>query len=319
MTKAIAAAFLGAGGLLAGVSAAYSQGCCSVGTSALGGSERGSPTKNTLLASATYHFNSLDQGYNGTRRIDDPLQRMATVEMMGAEVEYGVAEGVSVLWQIGYFRKTRSITVRGSSFEPPERVEFAGEGIGDLLVLTKYRIVAPSIVAPFEVAAGAGAKLPIGRYRQEVNGTRLSLDLQAGTGAADLLGWFYGSYSNLPAGFKLYGWLLHRYPGANFDSYRYGDETLVNFGVLKSLAEFLDAGLAARVRIAQRDFSNGRLLQSTGGVQFFLFPAISYLSSESSFRIFGQIPIQQNMYGIQLGLSYLVGVELSYRFELRSL
>lgn len=318
MMRPIAAFFLGVGGALILVPAAYSQGCCSVGTSALGGSERGSPAKNSLLASATYHFNSLDQGYNGTRRIDDPLQRMATVEMLGVDVEYGFAERVSLLLQIGYFRKARSITVRGSSFEPPERVEFSGEGIGDLLMLTKYQILAPGITDPFEVAVGAGAKLPIGRYQQEVNGTRLSLDLQAGTGAADLLAWLYGSYSNLPAGFKLFGWLLHRYPGGNFDSYRYGDETLVNLGVSKSVAGFLDVGLAARGRIAQRDFSNGRLLQSTGGVQFFLFPSVSYLSPESSFRIFGQIPVHQNMYGIQLGLSYVIGVELTYRFELSS-
>lgn len=221
--------------------------------------------------------------------------------------------------QIGYFNKTRSITVRGSAFESVERIEFNGHGIGDLLVLMKYQLITPTIVSPFEVAVGTGAKLPIGCYRQEVRGTRLSLDLQAGTGATDLMGWLYSSYTFLPAGIKAYGWMLHRYPGANFDGYRYGDETLVNLGVTKSLAGFAEVGLAARARLAQRDFSSGRLLQSTGGVQFSLFPSASYLSSNSVFRVFGQIPVRQNMYGIQLGLSYFLGVELAYRFDLASL
>ncbi|MEX2090131.1 MAG: hypothetical protein WEB62_10185 [Bacteroidota bacterium] len=294
------------------------QGCCTAGTSALGGSERGLLAVDAISVGVTYHLNRLDQGYNGTQRIDDPLQRTATVEMLGIEMEYGLAEGVALLMQLGTFSKSRVITVRASSSDLPERIEFKGHGIGDLFTLVKYQLQAPTIPSPAEIALGAGAKLPIGRYRQEVHGTRLSLDLQSGTGATDLLAWAYGGYSFLPAGMKVYGWILYRYPGTNFEGYRYGDETLATLGVAKGVTDFFEVGLAGRVRTAERDFSSGRLLQSTGGVQFSFFPSASYLSSNSLFRVFGQIPVSQNMYGIQLGLSYLLGIEVSYRFDLTS-
>lgn len=298
---------------------AQGQGCCSVGTSALGGTERGSTAEGSVLIGGSYHFSTLEQGYNGTRRIDDPLQRTATVEVLGLELEYGLTERMTILAQIGYFGKSRSITIRGSAADPPERVEFAGNGIGDAIVIVKYQLLAPTINSPSELAIGGGAKLPIGRYRQEVGGARLSLDLQAGTGATDLLGWIHGGYAFLESGFKAYGWVLHRYPGANFDNYRNGDETLMTLGVTKAVKDFLELGMAARARVAERDFSNGRFLQSTGGVQFFLVPHFSYLSPESVFRVFGQIPVHQNLYGIQLGISYILGVELRYGFNLTSL
>ena len=197
-----------------------------------------------------------------------------------------------------------------------ERIEFKGDGVGDLLMLAKYQLNAPTVLSPSEVAVGAGAKLPIGRYRQEVLGSRLSLDLQSGTGATDLFGWLYGGYSFLPAGLRVYGWVLHRYPGVNFEGYRYGDETLFTVGVNKTVADFFEVGLAGRVRAAERDYSNGRLLQSTGGVLYWFIPSASYISSNSVFRVFGHIPVKQNLYGIQLGLSSLFGVELSYGIDL---
>jgi hypothetical protein len=208
------------------------------------------------------------------------------------------------------------MTIRGSAADPPERIEFTGNGIGDLVTVVKYQLISPTIVSPSDLAIGAGAKLPIGRYRQEVGGARLSLDLQAGTGATDLLGWIYGGYAFLSSGLKAYGWVLHRYPGANFDNYRNGDETLMTLGVVKSVEQFLEVGLAGRARVAERDFSNGRLLQSTGGVQFSLVPHLSYLSPDSVLRVFGQIPVHQNLYGIQLGISYVLGVEFRYGFNL---
>ncbi|MEX2191739.1 MAG: hypothetical protein WEB33_13640, partial [Bacteroidota bacterium] len=62
---------------------AHAQGCCSVGTSALGGPERGVIRDHTLHMDISYHFNNLDISYNGSREIDDPLQRSASVEMLG--------------------------------------------------------------------------------------------------------------------------------------------------------------------------------------------------------------------------------------------
>ena len=297
------------------IPSASAQGCCSVGTSALGGPERGLIPNHSLHLDVSYHFNNLDVSYNGSRQIRDPLERSASVEMLGLGVEYGVSEKIGVLVQIGYFEKERTITINGGTLQSQERVDFSGQGIGDFLVLAKYQLMTPSILSPLEITVGGGTKLPIGRYRQEVRGARLALDLQAGTGATDLQGWLYAGYSFVHVGIKVYTWILHRYPGANLDNYRYGDETLINLGITKQVAGFLEVGIASRLRVAQRDYSNGRLLQSTGGTQVSLFPHLSYISSNSVFRFFSQVPISQNLLGTQLGLSYLLGVEVGYTID----
>ncbi len=112
--------------------------------------------------------------------------------------------------------------------------------------------------------------------------------------------------------------MLYRFPGMNFDSYRYGDETLIHLRVSYSLSDFAAVTLAAHLRAAARDFSNGRFLQSTGGVLLFRFPSFSSLSSNSSFRVFTQLPVHQNLYGLQLGLSYLLGIKFRYHFRFSS-
>lgn len=144
----------------------------------------------------------------------------------------------------------------------------------------------------------------------------MSLDLQAGDGAPDLLASIFVAYSILPIGVGFSASAFHRYPAANLDGYRYGDETVGQIGISKSVFEELGAGLTVDGRFAERDFSNGRVLQSTGGTQFFVTASTSYNGANSVFKFFVQLPVRQNLYGIQLGMSSAVGVDVNYSFDL---
>lgn len=112
--------------------------------------------------------------------------------------------------------------------------------------------------------------------------------------------------------------MLYRYPGVNLENYRYGDELILNLEVVTRVAEFLEVSAVGKARIAGRDYTNERLLQSTGGEQLSVQPNIFYLGKDSVFRIFGLLPLVNNMNGIQLSLTYGLGVELSYGFKFQS-
>lgn len=304
--------------LVSAVEHTWAQGCCTAGTSALGGVERGITPYRTLISSLSYQSNSLEDAYESTRSITDPLGRTASVEVLSLELEYGLADRVSVAVIGSYFSKTRETTVKSSSGSFSETASFKGSGLGDIIVLGKYQIVAPTITSPWEFSMGAGAKLPVGRYLQDRNGTRLSIDLQAGNGAADLLGWGFVLKSLPNLGLRFFGSTLYRYAGMNFDGYRFGDEFLVTIGSEYSVLEYLDLSLLLKGRFAQQDFSNGRMLQSTGGQMYSAVPNFVYREGNSIFRAFLQLPVYRNVNGIQLTLTRLVGLELQYFFDFRN-
>ncbi len=294
------------------------QGCCTPGTATRGGIERGVAPFKTLIGSLSYQNNNLEDAYESTRHILDPLGRTATVEVVNVEVEYGLTDRSSLVLIASYLNKSRELRIKSDPKAAPETARFAGSGFGDAVLLGKYRIISPTLTSPLEIALGAGAKLPVGRYRQEVNGTRLSIDLQAGTGAADLLAWGFLLRSIPQRHLRFFSSALYRYAGTNFEGYKFGDELLVNFGAEYGALDYLDLSLHLKARFAKRDFSDGRLLQSTGGEMYSIAPSFVYHEGNFALRGFVQLPVHRNVRGIQLSLTRLLGVEFQYVLDLRN-
>jgi hypothetical protein len=294
---------------------ANAQGCCTPGTSALSGIERGIAPYQTLFASLSVQGNELEDTFESTRRIPDPLGRSASVTTFTLELEYGVADRVSLVAIGSYHSKTRELTVRSTSSNVLETASFTGRGFGDIILLGKYRLISPTITSPFEVSLGGGAKLPTGSYEQEAEGSRLAIDLQPGSGAADLLAWGFILYSFPQHHLRLYGNVFYRYTGTNLDNHRFGDETLFLLGTEYGILDYFDLSLLLKGRSARQDFSNGRLLSSTGGVMYSLVPGAIYREGNSVVRVFYQLPIYRNVKGIQLTLTRLLGLEIQHGFD----
>ena len=299
---------------------ASSQGCCTVGASSLGGVESGILPYKTLSVQANYQYNSVTRAFQGTKHIDDPLQRTATVGYFTLQMEYGLLQRLSVLAGITYSGKERELTITSGtgSGRFVETVSFSASGMGDLLLLAKYQLIVPTIASPFELALGGGANLPTGSYTREQNGAQLAIDLQPGTGASALIGWAFALWSFPEFGARFYAVATYRYAGTNLDGYRIGDEVVVSFGGEYNLTDRLGGSLLVRSRFAQQDFSNRRTLIATGGTYHDLMPGLTYSDGPSSARVFTQLPIYRNVRGIQLTLSYLLGVEYRYVFDFRS-
>ncbi len=291
------------------------QGCCTAGSASIGGLERSVIKPNSLSISFGYQNTHLGKTFESTKMIDDPLERNANVQVFSLEAEYGLTTGVSLLLNFNYVARNRELTARDFRGNVSERFNVEGRGLGDPILMAKYLAIAPSLAAPFELALGGGAKLPVGNYNQQRNGARLPIDLQPSSGAIDLLGWLYAGY-NLPRlrlQWSLRG--LYRYAGTNFDGYKFGDELIVAAGTEYNLRGYLGVALFARGRFAKQDYSNRRILQATGGSAWYVEPTVSYGEKNSTFRIFGQLPVYQNVRSIQLTTSWMVGAGIGFNFD----
>jgi hypothetical protein len=294
----------------------HAQGCCTAGSASIGGLERSVLKPKSLSISFGYQNTHLGKTFESTKMIDDPLDRNANVQVFSFEAEYGLTSGVSLLLNFNYVARNRELTARDFRGNVSERFNVEGRGVGDPILMAKYLAIAPSLATHFELALGGGAKLPVGNYNQQRNGARLPIDLQPSSGAIDLLGWFYAGYHLPRIGLRWSLRGLYRYAGANFDGYKFGDELIVSTGAEYDVRDYLSFALSARGRFAKQDYSNRRILQATGGSAWYVEPAISYLGKNSTFRIFGQIPVYQNVRSIQLTPSWMVGTGLGFIFDL---
>jgi hypothetical protein len=296
----------------------FAQGCCTVGTSTFGGVERGVTRQGVLITALGFYVNQLDNTFESSTLIHDPFNRTAKVSLLNLEIEYGLSERISLLLVANYSIRERNISVRNSTNNSIDKVEFKSDGFGDLIFLGKYEIIRATITEPFSFSLGGGAKLPTGSYTNENNGTRLSIDLQPGTGAIDLLYWmyFYKGFPEINIG--LSSNILYRYAGANFDGYKFGDEFLLTVATEYSIAEYLGLSFLTKVRFAEKDFLNNRFLPSTGGSYFDLLPGVNYYENNLSLRFFYQLPVYRNVGGIQLVTSNIIGTEIKYAFDFNS-
>jgi hypothetical protein len=216
----------------------------------------------------------------------------------------------------GYTNKSRTTTFFDNELLTNKEITFTGQGLTDIVILGKYELISANILSPLSINLGGGAKLPTGSFEQENNGTRLSIDLQPGTGATDLLFWAHASYS-FPAihlSFNLNS--LYRYTSLNLDNYRFGDELLASLNSTYGVADFLGINLQLKTRFSDKDFWNGRFLPSTGGTYIDLTPSIVYSEGSLNLRVLFQFPVYRNVDGIQLAVSEKLGAEVRYIFNL---
>lgn len=302
--------------ILATPELASAQGCCTASATSLRGLEGGAWNAGLLNIGVNYQYNSLTTTYNERARIDDPLRRTAAVSYFTLSAEYGLSKRVSIFGSVGFSDKSREITVRNSLTLFDETSTFRASGFGDMLLLFKYQLIPVSITSPFGMAIGAGASLPTGSFTKERNGVQLSIDLQPGTGAIGLLGWIHASHFFQYAGIQLSATATYKYSGVNLDGYRVGDELLTVLGGEYRAGENFGFHIQLRSRFAGLDYANRRVLTATGGTYHDVLPSIVYYDGPSFVRVFSQLPVYRNVKGIQLTLTYLLGVEYTYTLDL---
>ena len=296
------------------------QGCCTAGTPILGTLELGSTPTSTLIFSVTYEYTFRDRFYFGSDRVDDPtvfgqVRREQAIQSVLLETSYGFSRRVSV-------SSVLSLTRRGlnrTSSAPVGAVTSSlnNTGLSDGVFLIKYSLVPLSLISQREVALGGGVKVPFGSYDETLGGVRLSIDMQQGTGSWDGILWGYFYQGFLPTRVQLFANALYRLTGTNDFGYRFGNEIFATVGVSYRTPRYFDFSLQGRYRHLQADELEGNPLFNSGGDWFFVVPTVNVNPGVNlSIRLFSQLPVYQNVNGIQLSTTYTLGLGVSYNIRL---
>ena len=151
------------------------------------------------------------------------------------------------------------------------------------------------------ISAIFGVKTPWGLNDVRKDGVRVDEHAQPGTGSTDLFGGFSGFYLfDLDSSIFLSA--QYRGTGRNDFGYKYGDNTLATLAYERKLTEPLDAVLEFDFRHAKRDQvdSEGLVDPNTGGTVLYITPRLLFaIGSHVALRAAVQIPIVENLYGVQ--------------------
>ena len=298
----------------------HAQTCCSGGVPI--STNLGLPPsfKGTTQMTLTYDINVLRTLKEGTNFIEDRARERITRSLI-LSVGHSITDRFSIEALLPYVRQERNV-MQPAGFDDFESTQ----GIGDLLILFKYRITSVEN-RKHVLSLGTGPKLPTGSAR-EVNGRGLILssDLQPGSGAWDVI--FWGNYlyqlDSRPT-MSAYSVLTYRMTGVNKD-YLFDDSTYEignNFRILVGVSDqfrvktsMVSPSLGFRYRHALEDKFNGDPITSTGGDWIFMVPGIG-VSITKNFILESnvEIPVYANPRGTQLTPTYRFNIGLYVVFN----
>ncbi len=201
-------------------------------------------------------------------------------------------------------------------------------GLGDVALTAHYRLADPESQYAPSVTLDAGVKTASGvtGLRNEA-GEEAEVTIQPGTGSVDgLVGLHYeqnlaavppiaGTYATMPftAG------VTYQFPGAGTDGYRFGNFLLVHMGTSYQVLERATILLQINGRLqGYADVgSTGEPRENTGGTWIFLSPGVEFQLAEGlSGKAYLQLPVYQNVNGIQQTARYNLFFNLAYAFDL---
>lgn len=274
------------------------QTCCSGGVPLSGNLGLPLTDVNTWQISLSYDWNVLKTLQTGTEKLDDDTRKRTTYTTM-MQVGYSFNKKFALEALLPYVRQERLITPIG------QRENFeATNGIGDVVLLTKYRFYK-------NYQAGVGLKFPTGSSTKNNSlGLPLNADLQPGSGAWDVIFWASGSESlKIRHSATLSLVATYRATGENKDYlgsqvYEFGNEFQTIFAYADQLLianQIVSPTLGFKFRGVQNDVVDDFNVPSTGGQWVFFRPGVTFVFSKSlSFATIADLPIYANITGTQV-------------------
>jgi hypothetical protein len=168
------------------------QACCSAGSPLLGSLAIASSADGNLQVGIMYEFNSLQDVYSGTERLDDDL-RERNVNSFIIEANYGLSQKISLSALFTFINQNRNTSTYGNISS-----SLNTSGLSDGIILIKYNFIPLILVDQIEFSIGAGLKLPIGNATLRSDGILIPADMQPGTGSWDGVLWGYFSKGFVP-------------------------------------------------------------------------------------------------------------------------
>jgi hypothetical protein len=290
------------------VNSVYSQGCCSITSSSLAFTEGTPLDKGSFsIGLSFWHINS-SAYYSKSQTEDDPLKRTAYGNNLTLDLEYGLTEFLSFFASIPYnnlFRK--SILNNNLS------TNYTNSGIGDLVILSKFKIISNiknDVGSAF--FAGIAVKFPTGNNSVTKDGVELPIDLQIGTGAFDFYLWllFQQKFSKL---ITLAQSGQFKVSTKNENGYRFGNELNLQTSLFYKLYKDVFLGnLILKVQKRWKDHLEEQIVTNSGRFLVELMPGFNINLNNFNIRTNFGYPIYTYVDGFQLSILFRAGVELRY-------
>lgn len=300
----------------------FSQACCSGGVPLSGvlGIGLGSTDYKSLQLMLTYDYNNLSTLMDGGQILEDQIRQRTTNSTI-LEINYGLSKRISLTALLPYIKQSRSINSFGGSTSVTST-----KGIGDGLILMKYRLLDPLKVPGVDLVIGGGIKFPTGKTNSvNEDGFILVADMQAGSGSLDGIFWFYYQQTNfMIPNLSLISVTTYKVSGTNnsynsSQNYKFGNEFQTNLGFSYSLFARVPISLFSffRYRTQKIDLIDGNTYSGSGGKWAYLIPGVNIdISPAFSLRVSVDLPLYRKLNGTQLTTTYKITSSLLYRFPL---
>ncbi|MEO8158761.1 MAG: hypothetical protein ABI648_13270 [Betaproteobacteria bacterium] len=265
-----------------------------------------------------YEFVDQDQPRSGTQDVDvgqinrhhDEVRTINRNVIAGFDYTFDANWGAGV--QLPVVDRSHEHIHNHMGGQIPEAWSFTQ--IGDVRVVGRYRFT------PAEPQAGAfglqfGVKLPTGKIDvANDDGDVAERSLQPGSGTTDaILGAFYsGPLATRAAWFADVNWQT---PLGERDGYKPGNRAGVDIGASYPLTGSVALLLQLNTLWKDRDRGDNAEPEDTGGTFVHVSPGVSVaLGGRTQLYGFVQLPIYQDVNGVQLTADWSVAAGLSHRF-----
>ncbi|NCO62380.1 MAG: transporter [Flavobacteriales bacterium] len=297
----------------------YAQTCCSGGVPLSNNLGLPNEGKGVFVVGLNYDYNNLNTLNAGTEKLDDNSRQRITNSVL-LNFGYAFTDRLSVETLFTWVNQTRTITQFGNeNFTETS-------GIGDAVLLIKYSI--PEILGKRTLLnLGVGTKIPFGESDiLNDQGIQLTADLQPGSGAWDVLGWFSASKGlNFRPSATLSATATYRFTGVNNSylnntaTYEFGNEIQTNLGYTDQFLMFntlFNPGLIFKYRKAFEDKIDDFGIPNTGGEWVFIRPELgAQLTPQINMISRVELPIYSNVVGTQLTptVRFTIGVTVKLK------
>ncbi len=238
------------------------------------------------------------------------------------QLQIGIQKNADLSIEAPFVHRDHSHIEHTASGDLPESWNFTG--LGDIIVAGHYAVLSPSGNFDPQVSVTAGLKLPTG-VTNAVNssGEAAEVTIQPGTGSLDgIVGLDYrqtvlsvpmtsGEYSALPLELGI----RYQMNGVGTDKYRFGNIALVHLGTEYQFSPIASVLLQLNGKFQGfADVGNtGEPRSNTGGTWIFLSPGLGLQVLDGlAARAFVQVPVHQNVNGIQQTAPFNLLFGLSY-------
>jgi hypothetical protein len=193
------------------------------------------------------------------------------------------------------------------------------DSIGDMRVIGRYQGFIPGCST---LGVLFGFKLPTGNYADTAQSTDptapglvpIDRGLQPGTGTTDVIvGTYYTNTLSFNVGY--FAQALFQSALYSKDQYKPGDGVNLNVGLRYLGFSGFFPQLQVNFRASKRDSGANADTVSTGGTLVYLSPGIDVpVTNRISVYGFAQLPVYQNLNGVQLAPHYTTSVGVRYTF-----